>query len=734
MEILAPAGNKENLIAAINGGANAVYLGLTDFSARKSADNFSLDDLKFAINYAKTFNVKVYLTVNTLVKNSEIKSFIDTIIKAYSLGVDAFILQDIFLGKYLKKLLPKINLHLSTQAGVCNVYGAKLAKKCGFSRVILARETTREDIKEITKIIETEVFVQGALCTAFSGHCYFSSFVGGNSGNRGYCKQPCRKKCSYYNNQNIKLTSGYSLSLSDLKLSSKLNELINIGVSSIKIEGRMRSKEYVYYSTKLYSELINGKFNKETEINLYKTYNRGDYTLGLAFNQDESFISNKIQGHKGYFIANIKGFKRDNLIVDKNIALNAGDSFKIIRNGYEVGNAICVKSNYGLNIKYKGDVKVGDELYITKDTSFNNKILSKKSNILVKVYAKQGEYLKLEANGVEVIGDEPLQLANSSPTSKEEIIKNLKKTDIYPYNPSVEFEYFDENLFIVKSKLNQLRAELYSKLYNGNCCRFYDYKSENINLSISSNIDFNSGNSVILSKTAKISNDIKNVIYSPSDYNINPKEFLSFDKVKNVWLYLPPFMSGVDLSIIDNYINDFYGVFIEGYWGLEYAESKNLFVFVGTGVNIFNFIDVNEILYYNNIKQICLSKELSLKEINEFNGNFTLLNASELQIMDLIYCPFSKNCKFCKYTDDSYLKDEEGRIFPIFRYKFKSCRFKVYNMAKIYCKNLDKYNTLYDLSTKNANFIQEFFSKPTNEDKVKLFNNLTVGNYNKGIK
>ena len=187
MEILAPAGNKENLIAAINGGANAVYLGLTDFSARKGADNFSLDDLKFAINYAKTFNVKVYLTVNTLIKNNEIKSFIDTIIKAYSLGVDAFILQDIFLGKYLKKLLPKINLHLSTQAGVCNVYGAKLAKKCGFSRVILARETTREDIKEIAKIIETEVFVQGALCTAFSGHCYFSSFVGGNSGKRILC-------------------------------------------------------------------------------------------------------------------------------------------------------------------------------------------------------------------------------------------------------------------------------------------------------------------------------------------------------------------------------------------------------------------------------------------------------------------------------------------------------------------------------------------------------------------
>ncbi|MBO5889352.1 MAG: U32 family peptidase, partial [Clostridia bacterium] len=127
MEILAPAGNKENLIAAINGGANAVYLGLTNFSARKGADNFSFDDLKFAINYAKTFNVKVYLTVNTIVKNLELNDFINTILKANSLGVDAFILQDVFLGKYLKRLIPNINLHLSTQAGVSNVYGAKLA-------------------------------------------------------------------------------------------------------------------------------------------------------------------------------------------------------------------------------------------------------------------------------------------------------------------------------------------------------------------------------------------------------------------------------------------------------------------------------------------------------------------------------------------------------------------------------------------------------------------------------
>ena len=139
IEILAPVGNKENLIVAVNSGADAVYLGLKDFSARKSADNFDFDDLKYAVSYAKTFGVKVYLTVNTLIKDSEIDDFLSAINKAYSLGVDAFILQDIFLGKYIKKIMPNVCLHLSTQAGICNEYGAKLAKNYGFSRVIPIR-------------------------------------------------------------------------------------------------------------------------------------------------------------------------------------------------------------------------------------------------------------------------------------------------------------------------------------------------------------------------------------------------------------------------------------------------------------------------------------------------------------------------------------------------------------------------------------------------------------------
>ena len=262
MEILAPAGNKQAFITAVNCGADAIYLGLKKFSARNNAENFSKEELSYCINYAKLFGVKVYAAMNILIKDSELEDFFREIETAGNLGVDAFIVQDMFLGKILKKKFPDIVLHLSTQAGVCNIYGAKLALEYGFTRVILARETKKEDIKAISKIIETEIFVQGALCSSFSGHCYMSALIGGNSGNRGLCKQPCRKRYTYYvDGKPIK--SGYALSISDLSLGGKIKEYTKLGVTSFKIEGRMRRKEYVGTAVRYYRSLADDLIAEE---------------------------------------------------------------------------------------------------------------------------------------------------------------------------------------------------------------------------------------------------------------------------------------------------------------------------------------------------------------------------------------------------------------------------------------------------------------------------------------
>ena len=188
-EILAPAGDTAAFNAALDSGADAIYLGLKSFSARRSAANFSAEELQNCIARAHVLGAKVYVALNTLVKDGEMEGFFASALDAWNAGADALIIQDVFLGKLLKRTYPEMVLHLSTQAGVCNVYGARLAKRYGFSRVILARETPLADIKKIAAEIETEVFVQGALCTCFSGQCYLSSFAGGNSGNRGLCKQ-----------------------------------------------------------------------------------------------------------------------------------------------------------------------------------------------------------------------------------------------------------------------------------------------------------------------------------------------------------------------------------------------------------------------------------------------------------------------------------------------------------------------------------------------------------------
>lgn len=708
-EILAPAGSKENLISAINAGANAVYLGLTDFSARKSAENFTLDDLKFYIAYAKNFDVKVYVTVNTLIKESEINKLINDINLAYSYGVDAFILQDVFLGDYIKSIMPDITLHLSTQAGVCNVYGAQFAKKHGFSRVILARETKLEDIKEISKIIETEVFVQGALCTCFSGHCYMSSFIGGNSGNRGFCKQPCRKEYLIVSNGKT-IKNGYSISLSDLSVGLDIKTLIDAGVSSFKIEGRMRSKEYVYSAVRYYKELLASNEDKELFNALKISFNRGNYTKGLTFGQKDDFISDKIQNNLGLTVGMIKSYNKNEIFIDNIEDFTVGDSFKIIRDNYEVGNATIVKSGNKKAVVYKGDIKRGDLINLTKKVDLYDKLCKtdKKVNVLVDVYIKVGERFKFNIGDITVFSDNIVDESINAPITKENVVTCLQKTDKYPFEVKVNFDCFDNNAFIPKSLLNKVRVELYDRYFNRKNSK-KPYNIGNYQNNSIFNYSLENQRAVIVSSLNDDFSGVSDVVYAPFDYN-------NIETVSNrdykIWLYLPPYFSKKDFDIIKDYVAQFYGVYVDGYYGIEYALENSLNFFVGAGVNVFNKIDI-EYLTKLKAEKIVVSKELSHQEIEKLNANLFVLNDGLIEIMDLIYCPFGKNCKNCDIINDFELVDNEGRRFPVKRYKVSDCRFKVYNMANV--KFNSKFNKIVDKSLKFTDFV-------------------TVGNYKKGVK
>lgn len=709
-EILAPVGSKENLISAINAGADAVYLGLKDFSARKSAENFDFSELKYAVAYAKTFNVKVYLAMNTLVKEKELNEFIQAINTAYSLGVDAFILQDVFLGKYLKQIMPDITLHLSTQAGVCNEYGAILAKNCGFSRVILARETKIEDIEKISKIIETEVFIQGALCTCLSGHCYFSSFIGGNSGNRGYCKQPCRKRYSYLNGDKV-IKSGYLLSLSDLCVGNDINTLKKLGVASFKIEGRMRSKEYVASSILYYKGLLSGVDDKDLFNYLKISFNRGDYTKGLAFTQKSDFISDKIQNNKGLFVSKITKVDKNFIYFSNDTNYLEGDSFKILSNGVEVASAVAVKVNNQIKIKYNGKVSVNDSVHLTKKVDLYDllNVKNKTLNVLVNVYIKVGEKIRLSALGKTVESSFLVEEAINSSITKNEIYSNLLKTDVYPFKVTVNFENFSIDAFIVKSQLNKLRAQLYEKIfYENNSKIAYNIDKYINNSKANNNANYNK-KAVIVSTVNNNFSNFDDYIYAPFDYN----KIENDSKYLNCYLYIPPFASGDDLSIIKNVSKYFKGVYCDGVWAIEFCKENNLKLFAGVGFNVFDSIDVKELTLLG-CDKIVVSKELSKIDIENLDNNLYVLNNGLINIMDLIYCPFNKDCKNCKNLNEFILKDENNRNFSVKRYKISECRFKVYNMAKLNY-NFKNHNVICDYSL-NLPLIS------------------TKGNYEKGVK
>lgn len=275
-ELLAPAGDFDALVAAVAAGADAVYIGGARFGARAYAKNFSHEEMAAAVRYAHMFGVRVYVTLNTLIYDKETEEALAYAKSLYEMGVDALIIADLGMAALIGEKIPELELHASTQMGVHNTAGADFAARLGCRRVVLARECSEDDIKKIvdSASAECEVFVHGALCVCHSGQCLFSSLVGGRSGNRGECAQPCRLP---YNNG-----TGYPLSLKDLSLADYVTSLISSGVSSLKIEGRMKSADYVYSVVSVYRSLLDAARNADGKDRkrLDEIFSRGGFTDG----------------------------------------------------------------------------------------------------------------------------------------------------------------------------------------------------------------------------------------------------------------------------------------------------------------------------------------------------------------------------------------------------------------------------------------------------------------------
>ncbi len=488
IELLAPAGNEESLKAAINAGADAIYMGGSRFGARAFAGNFTDEELILAINYAHLMDVKIYITANTIIKDDEINDFVNYIDFLYQIGVDAVIMQDLGMIDTIKKRIPDLEIHASTQMTPNTLEDVVFLQNMGISRVVLSRELTYQEIAKIKKStsLEIEAFIHGALCVSYSGKCLFSSMNGSRSGNRGMCAQPCREQYKITLHNNTLSDHDYLFSTKDLNTIENLGELIDSGVDSFKIEGRMKRSEYVFAVTSLYRQAIDNKLkSRESRIDsidiktmsteLKKVFNR-DFTKGYIGNDKGSKIMNhKFQKYLGNPVAKVIDYDKKNkrLNLDLLDDLHKGDG---LNTGEFVGRII--KDGKIVDYAKKGEVVSLDSIkkfesdfivYKTFDKMFmdniNNQILmDKKVPIKAEVEMKINEYpiLKLiDKNGniAKFIYKEFTQEATNKPTTRETIITQLEKMGDTSYYIKDITLSIDDNIFIPLKTLNLIRRE-----------------------------------------------------------------------------------------------------------------------------------------------------------------------------------------------------------------------------------------------------------------------------------
>ena len=487
-ELLIPVGNKECLIAAIHNGADAVYLGGKKFGARAYSNNFDKEEMIEAIKLCHLYGVKIYVTANTMIYNNEITEIIEYLNFLYTNNVDAVIMQDNGLIELTRKVLPNLEIHVSTQAHNHNKPAIEHYKSIGCTRVVFDRESSLESIKSIDVNIEKEVFVYGALCICYSGNCLFSALNGGRSANRGMCVGSCRLPYSLYKNE-IKQKEGYLLSTKDLNTLSNLKEILDANIDSLKIEGRMKSKEYVAIVTKTYRKLIDNYYEgkeltltKEDTDKLLKTYNR-EFTKGYLFNE-ENIINDKTSNHQGIKIGTVIGVnnKRITIKLDQDLYQNDAIRFDKPNKGMYVNSLYNNKGLLVSNISKGNTCQVdnkerimikdllGSNVLKTIDTKLNeelNNIEPKKIpvNISFKAIIGQNNTLTISdnTNTIEVQGNITEQALNA-PITEDRIKEQLSKLGNTPYKLNNIDITIDDNIFINLKELNELRRKATEEL------------------------------------------------------------------------------------------------------------------------------------------------------------------------------------------------------------------------------------------------------------------------------
>jgi len=705
-ELLAPAGNQEAIFAAVSAGADAVYFGLKEFNARRNADN--IDHVGAMTAYCHQNNVKVYITFNILIKDDEMPLVKETLKEIAKLNIDGLIVQDLGLIYFLQKYYPNIPLQTSTQGSVFGIEGVHFYESLGFKRVVLPREMS---LKEVTFIrnhtaIELKVFCHGALCYAYSGQCLMSSVIGGRSGNRGLCAQPCRKYYELYDEEQHKIKSGYLLSMKDLNTRKNIDAMIDAGIHSLKIEGRMKTPEYVYAVTKAYRDAIDHHTPSISEEALKQVFNR-TFTSG-RLNEDLDRLNTQVSKNQGIEIGKV-GLSRHNkltLQLKPEITLQVGDGLAFGEKA-EVGCKVDVIFNQQGNriaqSKQGETVEIPSILSIPNHTSvYRNFDAALMKNIQDNI--KEGALPKKALDfKIEISEAQPVKISLSYEQQRvtfesrimpekaqhkpldEEIVKTqiskLGNTEYYAEKVEVNL---DQGLFLTRKQLNDLRklaiVELEAYLQSVD----QNPKEEKLSEKTKSKQPY-------ISLEINPTKAIKEVIaFDVDEYVLMAEhrdDLKSIEAIanqlkhqgKHVLLTFPRKTDSFQIQWIKDTLSQIKQMPIDG---VLVKNIDTLFIFKDTGLwietdqwlNVFN-ASATAFLKAQNVASVVFSSELSEQDLYAASKQaqtlctFNVYGREEVMLSEqcLLDCEL-KNCEHCQKMKGWYtLEDQHGAHFPFYR-------------------------------------------------------------------
>lgn len=717
MELLAPAGDLKSFYAAVYNGADAVYLGLQTFNARMKADNFNTENLAEIVAFAHLYHVKVYVTINILVKDTEVDAFLDTVRACVRAHVDAYIIQDLGMAQLLLAHFPQIVLHASTQMGIHNLSGAKFLESLGFKRVVLARETKLADIKlirEQTKL-EIEYFGQGALCVAFSGNCYLSAWKNGHSGNRGECLQLCRLPYQIFaGNQPLK--AGYYLSAKDLCLMQRLPELMQVGVDCLKIEGRLKRASYVAQVTRSYRQAIDN-FSavdiEQEQAKMSALFSRGEFNEQAYLDDNFKIINPQIGHHQGKKIGRVLAVTRFKQIYKITLwitqAIGQNDALRLVqgKNQFSLGvGNVNFLENGCVEIFSTRKVPADCEVYLLKSEA-KEKLLTdyvKRLPLDFSLTARAGSPARLVARcddvAVTVMSDQLLELARTAGLTQEQAMKQLGKlndTKFYLHHGECDLD----NVFVAVSTLNELRRKAIKTLEQAMLAQ-YQVKLPRI-------VETKSGAQPVCNVPPRnfyLIADAKDLpkgningfdlIICPTEYSeshlcqlVTTLQALGLP-AKSLYLNLPTVATETEMTMLDQILAKLQiGIIANNYGHLRWVKQYK--TIAGIGLNIFNQFTAQAWL-----KLGCENFIWSLEQQPTTSYGSALVSGYPA-LMTFCHCPvreiFGSDCGKCHYRSDLIYQDEKHNRYRLRRVKIQHCYFelfseeryeKVTNTGKIY--------------------------------------------------